>query len=117
MLYGIDGAYIRGFADKDKKPFEPFDVNRERIQEVRSLVEGDLLLKDIVTKTSEFLSDNWDDFSLELLSSIDFLMNEDPSATVDELYERLCGWNARKGCLFGDKSLTIFAYEHILSFS
>ena len=117
MLYGIDGAYIRGFADKDKKPFEPFDINRERIQEVKSLVEGDLLLKDIVTKTSEFLSDNWDDFSLELLSSIDFLMNEDPSATVDELYERLCGWNARKGCLFGDKSLTIFAYEHILSFS
>lgn len=113
MLHGIDGAYIRGYADMNKKPFEPFDVINERMDEVRTKVENDILLNDIATRTCSFLKDNWDDFSLELLSSIDFLMEANPKITEDELYSQLCSWTPRKGRLFSDRKLVSDAHQHI----
>lgn len=117
VLHAIDGAYIRGFADMDKKPFEPFDVIGERMQEVCNVVENDLLLYDIATRTCDFLQGYWDDFSLELLSSVDYLMNEDPSVTDEKLYESLCSWNPRKCRIFSDKSLATMARKHIMEYS
>lgn len=114
MLHHIDGAYVRGFADMTKKPFEPFDIMHERMDEVRRYVEQNIMLSDIVYRTCEFLKDNWDDFSLELLSSIDYLMTENPSASVDEIYAKLRAWSPRKSNLFSDKQYTIAAYKHIV---
>lgn len=117
ILHSIDGAYVRGFADMSKKPFEPFDVIRERLDEVKYMVECDLELLEIVNKTCAFLKNNWDDFSLELLSSVDFLMNESPDDSEVEVYNKLCSWNDRKAHLFHDYSYIHYAYEHIVEFS
>lgn len=113
ILHGIDGAYIRGFADMNKKPFEPFDVIRERMEEVRIKVENDILLNDITTRTCAFLKDSWDDFSLELLSSVDFLLEDNPSLTEEELYSEICLWTPRKGKLFSNRKLVSLAHQRI----
>lgn len=113
MLHHLDGAYIRGFADMNKRPFEPFGLIDKRMDDVRRMVEGDLMLNDIVCRTSEFLEDNWEDFKFELLSSVDYLMTEYPQGTEDDIYNRLCAWSERKCKLFGDKQWVYSAYAHI----
>lgn len=114
VLHAIDGGYIRGFADMTKKPFEPFDVIPEKMSEVKYKVESDILLNDIVTRTCQFLDGFWDDFSLELLSSVDYLISVRSDASVDEVYDLLGAWNERKKKLFADKDKVKTAYNHIL---
>lgn len=114
LLHGIDGAYIRGFADMSKKPFEPFDIVRSKMHEVQEMVLQDILLNDIVTRSCEFLENNWDDYSLELISSVDYLLNEQPKATIDEIYAMLGSWTERKRKLFANKDDVLRAYNHIL---
>ena len=115
VLHAIDGGYIRGFADMTKKPFEPFDVIPDKMAEVTYMVESDILLNDIVSRTCQFLDGYWDDFSLELLSSVDFLISNRPDASVDEVYALLAAWNERKRKLFSDKNMVQKAYNHILT--
>lgn len=115
VLHAIDGGYIRGFADMTKKPFEPFDVIPAKMPEVKYMVESDILLNDIVSRTCQFLNGYWDDFSLELISSVDFLISARPYATVDEVYDLLGAWNERKKKLFSDKDIVLKAYKHILT--
>ncbi|MDE6417842.1 MAG: macro domain-containing protein [Duncaniella sp.] len=105
VLHGLDGAYVFGFADMTKKPFEPFGLVSDRLSEVKNVIEGDAALKDIVNRTMSFLDGYWDDFSLELLSSVDYLFVQDPSASPDEIHKKLCAWSERKGRLFADKRL------------
>ena len=114
VLHAIDGGYIRGFADMTKKPFEPFDVIPEKMSEVKYKVESDILLNDIVTRTCQFLDGFWDDFSLELMSSVDYLISVRPDASADEVYDLLGAWNERKKKLFADKDKVKTAYNHIL---
>lgn len=115
VLHAIDGGYIRGFADMSKRPFEPFDIIPEKMNEVKYMVESDILLNDIVTRTCQFLDGFWDDFSLELMSSVDFLIAESPDSTIDEVYDRLGAWTERKKKLFADKNKVLMAYNHILN--
>ena len=113
VLHGLDGAYVRGFSDMSKKPFEPFGLIEERISEVVSTVENDRLLSDIANRTCSFLDGNWDDFSLELLSSVDYIMSQSPEDTVGEIYAKLCAWNDRKKQLFSDRQLIESAYKYL----
>ena len=115
VLHAIDGGYIRGFADMSKRPFEPFDIVPEKMPEVKYMVENDILLNDIVTRTCQFLDGFWDDFSLELMSSVDFLITERPNSSADEVYDMLGAWTERKKKLFADKNMVLKAYNHILN--
>ena len=115
VLHAIDGGYIRGFADMSKKPFEPFDIIQEKMAEVKFAIENDIMLNDIVTRTCQFLDGYWDDFSLELMSSVDFLIAERPDSSVDDVYDRLGAWTERKKKIFADKNKVLKVYNHILN--
>lgn len=114
VLHAIDGGFIRGFADMSKKPFEPFDIIPEKMPEVRYMVESDILLNDIVTRACQFLDGYWDDFGLELMSSVDYLISIHPGSNVDDIYDSLIAWNERKKKLFADKEMVSTAYNHIM---
>lgn len=113
VLHAIDGGYIRGFADMSKRPFEPFDIIPEKMDEVKNMVENDILFNDIVTRTCQFLEGFWDDYSLELISSVDYLIAEKPDSSVEDVYESLGSWTERKKILFADKDKVLEAYNHI----
>lgn len=115
VLHGLDGAYIRGFSDMSKKPFEPFGLIEDKIPEVINMVENDRLLSEIAQRTCRFLDGYWDEFSLELLSSVDFIMTQYPGENVRDVYDRLCSWSARKRQLFSDPRFAEAAYKHLLS--
>lgn len=113
VLHGIDGMYIRGFADMSKKPFEPFDTISSKIPEIHRFIGQDIILSDIVDRTCRFLDGYWDDFSLELLSSVDYLMDKKPTASEDEIYYKLGAWSLRKKNLYSDERYVRTAYRHI----
>ena len=116
MLHNIDGAYIRGFADNDKRAFEPFDVIDERMSEVNLAVEKDISLATIVNDTLGFLKGYWDEFALELLSSIAYILSQNNKATKDDVYWGLHNWDntGRKAKLFSDKEVVSEAYSKVL---
>lgn len=113
ILHALDGAYIRGFYDQNKRPFEPFDLIHEKTPEIHDFVSHDILLSDIADSTCGFLDGYWDDFGLELLSSVDFLMSERPEATVEDIVTGLQGWSERKAKLFCDRESIEQAYYHV----
>ena len=113
VLHGLDGAYIRGFADMSKKPFEPFGLVQDKLPEVIEMVDNNPMLVNIARRTCAFLEGFWDDFSLELLSSVDFIMANNPGITSREIHDKLCGWNPRKKQLFSDPRFTETAYRHL----
>ena len=116
ILHNVDGAYIRGFADNSKKAFEPFDIVDERMNEVNSMVEKDISLVTIVNDTLRFLNGYWDDFSLELLSSIAYILSQNNKATKEDVYYCLCNWDntGRKARLFQNKEVVSEAYTKVL---
>lgn len=116
MLHGLDGAFIRGFADMDKKPFEPFDLEKSKLHQVEEFVNNDIILSSIVDECARFLDGYYDDFSLELLSSVDYLMAQRPDADSTEIHDLLMNWNSRKKRLFADPVYTNEAYRHIRAF-
>ncbi|MGM9698036.1 MAG: macro domain-containing protein [Prevotella sp.] len=115
MLHNLDGAYVRGFADNAKKAFEPFDIIEDTVADVRKMVEGDIQLLSIVSDLGKFLDGNWDDFSLELLSSVDYLISRDSCSTENDVYEGLLHWDGsgRKAKLFSDREVVRCAYEKV----
>lgn len=115
VLHNLDGAYVRGFADNTKKAFEPFDIIGDKITEVKGMVEGDLGLLSVATDTSRFLANQWDDFSLELLSSVDYLLSYDSCTSEDDVYEGLRHWDdtGRKARLFSDRDIVSMAYKKV----
>ena len=113
IIHNIDGAYIRGFSDMTKKPFEPFDINHQRISEVKQFIESDIFIHDIVMQTCEFMEGYWDEYNLELLSSVDYLITEHPTHKSNQIHDLLCQWSARKRKLFEDKMIFEKAYSHI----
>lgn len=115
VLHVLDGAYVRGFADNTKKAFEPFDIIGDKMAEVKGMVEGDLGLLSIVNDTRKFLADQWDDFSLELLSSVDYLLSHASCTSEDDVYEGLQHWDesGRKARLFSKRDVVSMAYEKV----
>lgn len=116
ILHAMDGAYICGFADMNKRPFEPFDLIHDKTAEVSDFISNDEELAGIAARCNSFLEDYYEDFTLELLSSVDFLMMRNPDEGPDGIYDRLMEWNTRKRKIFRDKTWTLKAYDHIRAF-
>ena len=70
-------------------------------------------MKEIAEKTKRFLNGFYSEFALELLSSVDFILEEDNSLDVGQVCERLQQWSDRKGKLFNNKKYIELAYNHI----
>ena len=116
MLHNLDGAYVRGCADKSKKAFEPFDIIDGRMAEVNTVVEKNIALATIAYDTIDFLNGFWDEFSFELLSSVAFILSQNNKASKDDVYLALQNWDesGRKARLFNDTRIVSEAYEKVL---
>ncbi len=76
ILNALNGSYIMGFSDMNKKPFEPLILVADGYETVREHVESNPELFTIAKKTTAFLNGFYSDFALELLSSIDYITDQ-----------------------------------------
>ncbi len=114
VLNALNGSYLMGYSDMDKKPFESLFLIADSYKEVEDIVNGDDLLREVAAKTKYFLDGFYSDFGLELLSSIDYLMCQYGNISIDEIYQLLLQWNPRKGKIFNDWKYIEIAKNHLL---
>lgn len=113
VLNAMNGSYIMGYSGMDKKPFDMLSLVPDAYDEIVEIVMSDEDLKMIADRTMAFLDGFYSDFALELLSSVDFILNENPNLSFDEVVDALHKWNPRKKNLFTNTRHIEIAYNHI----
>ncbi len=93
LLNAINGSYVMGYSDMNKKPFEPLTLVADGYDTVKNHVESNQELLDIAKKTMEFLRGFYSDFALELLSSIDYIVMKQKTFDGQMISQKLEEWS------------------------
>jgi O-acetyl-ADP-ribose deacetylase (regulator of RNase III) len=104
ILNVLNGSYIMGYSDMNKKPFDPLILISDGYDVVRDYIDNKLFLKEIVKKTTDFLTGFYSDFALELLSSVDYIACQEKTFDKLIIYNKLNEWNDRKRSLFSNSA-------------
>jgi len=115
VLNVLNGSYIMGYSDMNKKPFEPLTLVSNGYETVNDYVKNNNELHKIANDTIRFLNGFYSDFALELLSSIDYIGNEYNNYKKDFIIEKLEQWSDRKMSLFSNPRYIEISLRHIKS--
>jgi O-acetyl-ADP-ribose deacetylase (regulator of RNase III) len=115
VLYYLNGSYISGYSSKDKKPFDELGLMLDAEKEVNEYLDAkeNIAYKEIVEKTKAFLSGFYADFGLELLSTVDFIIEDKKTKSIDEISKHLIDWSDRKKTLFTNPKFISLAVQNI----
>lgn len=114
VLYTLNGSYIMGYSDMNKKPFEILDLMGDGYEEVVSYVQKNEELLEIAQKTSQFLEGFYSDYALELLSSVDYIMETEKTQDKMVIMEKLSQWSQRKKEMFSEEKYIDIVLKHLL---
>jgi len=115
MLNVLNGSYIMGYSGMSTKPFEPLSVVADGYEDVNRYINDKKELSHIAKKTTDFLTGFYSDFTLELLSSLDYLSNKYKTSDPSFLKLKLEEWSDRKRTLFSDEKYIDITLQHIKS--
>lgn len=117
VLYYLNGSYVMGYTAKDKKPFEELRLVLDAEKEVDDFLARpeNLIYKKIVDRTKNFLEGFYSPFGLELLSTIDFIINDKKVNTLEDITFYLNNWSDRKKTLFSNPKFIQIGVENIMA--
>ena len=111
VLYYLNGTYLKGLEQGQAMPFEPLKLNYEKWGPVNDYVQCmDDVNKDRLNQLLIFLKNFTSELSLEILSTVDFILAANPEYTLDEVSDAI--WTNRKKELFKRESVAR-AYYHM----
>lgn len=115
VLYYLNGSYIMGYSSKDKKPFEELGLISDAENEVNEFLEQpeNKQHREVIEKTKKFLTGFYSQFGLELLSTVDFIMQEKHVFTLETITAELEKWSDRKKTLFTNPNFIEIAIKNI----
>ncbi|MBK1442791.1 hypothetical protein JHJ32_22555, partial [Parapedobacter sp. ISTM3] len=113
VLYALNGSYIMGYSYMDKKPFEPLTLVADGYETVKSYVESRPELLEIAQRTMRFLEGFYSDFALELLSSIDYIVNKERTYEKQVVKTYLDSWSERKRTMFSNERYFDVSLNHL----
>ena len=113
ILNVLNGSYIMGYSDMNKKPFEPLTLIADGYETVTDYVNNNKVLKEIALKTTTFLKGFYSDFALELLSSINYIVDRDKSFDSEIVSQKLEEWNNRKRSMFSNPKYINISLRHL----
>jgi O-acetyl-ADP-ribose deacetylase (regulator of RNase III) len=113
LLSALNGSYLTGYGDMNKKPFDPLFLLTDSYPLVAEYINGKPELKDISTQTMAFLNGFYGDFSLELLSTIDYIARMEKSIDRTLVIDRLNQWSHRKRSLFSNPKYIDISIHHL----
>jgi len=117
VLNAINGSYLMGYSDMNKKPFEPLTLIPDAYETVKNHVESNSELFIIANKTTVFLRGFYSDFALELLSSIDYITTTENTLDRQTISKGLEKWSDRKRTLFSNPKYLEVSLKHLQSTS
>lgn len=112
VLYHMNGSYIKGMGGMENRPFDYIWLIDGAEQEANDFLNScmDSRLRDICAKTMGFLQGCYSNYALELLSSVDYLLqtvsslenwkNDAPNVVLDTLEHEIQNWSKRKEQMF-----------------
>lgn len=109
VLHHLNGSYISGMSDLNNKPFDDIWLLPGTLEAVNEFWQnGDYSeYKRVVERTEEFLSGYYSNFGLELLATVDYILQNhmknqptDDDAVVMTVLDYVKNWNERKRQLF-----------------
>ncbi len=115
VLNALNGSYIMGYSDMNKKPFDPLTLVPDAYQTVKKYVESNNDLLEIANKTIIFLNGFYSDFALELLSSIDYLSIKENTVDRQMISLKLEKWSDRKRTMFSNEKYVEISLKHLTS--
>jgi O-acetyl-ADP-ribose deacetylase (regulator of RNase III) len=113
ILNVLNGSYIMGYSDMNKKPFDPLTLVSDGYNDVEDYINTRSILKKIVDKTSDFLTGFYSDFALELLSSVDYITCQEKTFDKIIVCKKLNEWNNRKRSLFSNSDYIDISLKQI----
>lgn len=113
VLNALNGSYIMGYSDMDKKPFEPLTIVSDGFDEVKNHIQSKPELALIAKTTTDFLNGFYSDFALELLSSIDFIVSIEKSFDKQIISNKLSEWSDRKQSMFSNPKYIDISVRHL----
>ena len=109
VLYALNGFYLRGFEQKQAKPFEPLELVVKHkslldayIQEHFSSAE-----KERLQQTGNFISGFESPYGLELLATVDFVINKIETDKPEAIMAYIQQWSARKADIFSQAHISL----------
>lgn len=125
VLYYLNGSYLRGMACMQNKPFDEIWMLDETINIVRDYLDlsEHSRYQVIAERTKEFLRGYYSNYSLELLSTIDYILHYDNFESRFEnlsreeqkkiINDNIANWNSRKQRLFNGSQHIPQILEHL----
>jgi O-acetyl-ADP-ribose deacetylase (regulator of RNase III) len=113
VLNYLNGSYLMGYSDMNKKPFDPLTLILDGYETVKPYIESNVELNDIAIKTTKFLNGFYYDFALELLSSIDLIITENNTFDKQIITQKLSEWNDRKRSKFSNQEYIDYIVNYI----
>lgn len=113
VLCAMNGSYVMGYSDMNKKPFEPLTLLADGYDEVVKYIESQGELLEIGKRTTTFLNGFYSDFALELLSSIDFIIHTQHVVDKNDITLKLEEWSNRKRTLFSNPRYIDISLKHL----
>ena len=125
VLYYLNGSYLRGMAGMQNKPFDEIWM----LAETRDLVQdylnqsGNSQYQVIANRTKDFLRGYYSNYSLELLSTVDYILHYDKLESGFNVLSKeeqnkvindnISHWNSRKQRLFNGSRHIPQILEHL----
>jgi len=113
VLNILNGSYLMGYSDMNKKPFAPLTLIADGYETVKIHVENNKELFEIANKTLNFLNGFYSDFALELLSTIDSIVTKYKTDDIKDISNKLAEWNHRKQSKFSNPKHINVSLKHI----
>lgn len=124
VLYHMNGSYIKGMGGMENRPFDYIWLIDGAVQEANAFIDGykDDNLRIICDNTKKFLYGYYSNYSLELLATVDYLLenveslkhwrNDDMGNVLDILEQEIQKWSKRKEQMF-KRDLLSEAVRHL----
>lgn len=112
VLYHLNGSYIKGMTALDARPFDYLWLTEDAEKEALNYLQGfhDNNYMEICDRTKALLRTFYSNYSLELLSTVDFILqrlsptsewkNKDIDALEATVSNEMHKWSTRKGQIF-----------------
>lgn len=108
LLY-LNGTYLQGLEQNEAKPFETLQLNYNKLDEIKDYIEQKLPKekKERLEKVLKLVRGFESAFSLELLSTVDYISLHDENSDVDHILSKINSWSERKSDLFNERYVEI----------
>ena len=96
VLKEIEGHLISGYADGGDTPSKELELVPGAVEDATAFLENHTATKKRMDKVADLAAGFESAFGLELLATVHWVAAEHPSATEDEIIERVYAWDPQK---------------------